>query len=385
MAQSLLLAIAPRALAAVCEPPYDYEDPSGTTGGLAEVSSLDPDDVEGYLEMISPLGAELILDIGRYDGSHSNAIEQLRSASSIHCQLIDLTDSTFQEAATIVSSLFGVELEDDVCEMVEQISSWAQPDEAYSSEIGFTVCACAGDDGMTACGSSSELGSFLMGGAGRSIDISGSASYSADEDSAVLDSNDFLDGDVVSPDIVILMERQAGIDYVNGCDVGLWRVLDPGRLGYVFPGLVGGRVWLADMSPLARATLGTTWSTRLLRGCSAEGYDFNDELCEDYYRLLYGACPDRDEEADACSSFVKQKLPLDKTAYLQEKESFQREQGEQGQAISDALDAEAERTYSVDELRDYYVSLCSGWGRDATDEGFEEFLETCRAEGIVKE
>lgn len=238
---------------------------------------------------------------------------------------------------------------------------------------------------MTACGPSSGSGSFLRAVAAEPIDISASVAYSAADDTAILDSDDLLDGAVSMPDIVVLMERQAGVDYANECELGLWRVFEPGRLGYVFPGLVGGSVWLADMSPLARATLGAYWLGSLLNGCSSDEYDYDDEICSGYYRLLYGAEPEKDEDADACASLIKNKLPLSKSTHLQEKGAFENRQAEQGQAISDALDAEANRKYTVDELHEQYVALCSGFGKDATEEGFAEYLDACRAEGVVDE
>lgn len=383
-AQSILLGVCPSNLVSLCEEANVYESAGlSSPEALAITGCYEPDNADSFIEYASSLNPDLILDVGHYDNARASDIEDLRNKTSLHCEVLSFNDYNLKLIVEGIAELVDIELPDEVLDPVEKISYLVRS-AAIEKNLQVSVCLAGHDDGMYAYGSESKCGHVVSRMAAY-LDLSRSAGYAPSFDAAELSFEDFSESRVAMPDVVLLVNGDAARDYVDEKELGYWRILEPGRLGYVFPVLVGGYLWFDEISQFAKDFVAGAWLSLFFSSCYYYDnlFDFS-QVVVDFYRCFYGTELFEDAYASKCRSLIESKIPLDRDTIAQAQSEFEKEQKQASEAISDALDDEANRVYSYDELHERYQALCEGFGKEYSDEGFEEYLSACKEEGIYR-
>lgn len=383
-AQSILLGVCPSNLVSLCEEPNVYE-----SAGLSSPESLtitgcyEGDNAHSFIELASSLGPDLILDVGHYDSARVSDMDNLRSETDLNCEMLSFNDHNVGFIVEAIAELVDIELPDEVLDPIHKIGRLVDF-RTVDMIVQFYACLGGHADGMYAYGRESEYGFVVSAQWTSYLDLSRSTGYSPSTDTAELSLEDFSEGKVALPDVVFLVNGDAARDYVDEKELGYWRILEPGRLGYVFPVLAGGYLWFDELSQFAKEFVAGAWLSLFFTASDYESFSNFSQVFVDFYRGFYGTELSEDAYASECRSMIEAKLPLDADIIAQAQSEFEKEQKQASEAISDALNDEANRVYSYDELHERYQALCEGFGKEYSDEGFEEYLSACKEEGIYR-
>lgn len=342
-AQSVLLGLCPRSLVSLCEEANVYE-----SAGLSDSVSLtltgayEGTNKEEFIKQAIALKPDLILDVGHYDDSWIGEIETLRSRTSIHCESLSFTNDGFEEMILSAAGLLGVELSDEIRSNIRVIGHRYDSLGLSGDADKIIICPCGGDDGMFAYGSDSVYGKVFDTSVTQCVDLSGASAYSSPADTAALVPDDFLYGSVSAPDIVFLISAEASCDYLDEKELGCWRILEPGRLGYVFPMLIGKYAWFDELSPFAKDVIASYWLYSLFTWDDRTKLESDSQSLFEFYQDFYGTELVENTYAESYMRLIQTKLPISRDQILKEKAELANQSEQTGEAISDALDEEPE-------------------------------------------
>lgn len=372
MAQSLIAAIAPETLVSLVDSFAVGESPQAIdTSGLPCTGSFSEDGIGAFGQMISAYSPDLILDVGRYDQSRADALLSLQEATGIPHTLVNLKEVGLSEAASLLAQVMDVDMPEDKIKVLEQIESVEEKAASIAESDRFVVYLGGGEDGFVAYGDGTVEQRIVKNSGAVPYVAEGAESGSNCVDSSIF-SGDHL------PDIAFLIDRAAGEDFLaDGYATGSWSVFEIGRLGFVFPALVGGRVWLGEMSSFAKVTLGAAWLAAVLypNVVKVDG----DELAESFYATLFGRAPELEAMADECKSLIDNRLPISKSDLNAEVSAFREMRSGEAQDMQKRLqEANDPSNWTDEELRESYEAMCEGWGVEPTEESWQQFLKEIR-------
>lgn len=372
MAQSLIAALSPVCLASLVgefapgELPQDF-----AMEGLSVTGVFSEDGRASFLKMVDAVKPDLVVDVGRYEGSRASALVSLQDESGVPCFSANLNEMPLSEVAKTLAELTGIEDCSGVVSTLEDIEDDLDAVSNIPASESLGVYVGGGEDGLLAYGSGTVEDRMVKSSGAMPFVAAG-----AETGSSYVEDTVFLAD--YSPDIVFLLDRAASQDYVEeGGVTSLWRVVRAGRLGCVFLGLAGGCAWLGEMSPFAKVTVGAAWLAALLYPdkVSAE----KDSVVTNFYETLFGAVPQMDPMASSGAALLEDGLPVNK-AELDAKDQASREERDQdAQAVANGIQAANNPdNYTDEELRQIYDALCEGYNVEPTDEQWEQFLAEIR-------
>ncbi len=376
LAQSLIAAVAPRSLAALADSFATGECPQGLDAeSLLLAGSFSALSLSGFKAMVESCSPDVLVYASHGNAAERQAFVDFAGNVSLPYVAVDLDETSFSEAARAVAKALSVDENQVSIQALEGVDKVIASAASVASEDRFLVYAGGGDEGFLAYGPDAPANRMLESSGSIPLvveGIYGTESYIVDSDS--------VDGDDRFPEIVFLLTRKAGQDYVGDrIDTVLWQVSTPGRAQCVFPALAGGVAWIGEMSEFAMETIGAAWIASLLYP-SQVGVDA-DALVKGLYSSLFGAVPSKDEFAQQSAECIAARLPVSKadldsemTARKEANEKYAQEMVESLHSSNDVSN------YSDEELYQVYTDMCEAFGREPNDEDWHRMLAQARGE-----
>lgn len=340
-AQALLIALCPSCLACLVEPVPVTEAPRGSKDGdsslrvvslaASDGTSRSSDDILADLLALKP---DLVLDVGFFTSGQPR-VARMETDGSSRLLSIDLDAGSVSQAVDEIVALLPGAVDQAAADELKHVDDLLTSKKLDVEEAErFSVYAGGGADGFTAFGTGSSEFHAIARALARPFDPDGER----DADHAVEDTGAFDGND--GPDIVFLLYQAAGSSYADADEGALaWKKRTAGALGYVFPALVGGRIWMGSMSPLAQVTIGALWVCRILYPQALARVmerDFDQEL-SDFYQKLYGRLPEKDSLAGAVDDIIGARAPLSREKLLADKRDWERNRADASSSFENSI------------------------------------------------
>lgn len=372
MAQSVVSIIEPHYLASLVEEFAPYEcSLDNEELGLSIIGEFVGEGEDAFVSLVSPLLPTLIVDVGFYDSARQAEVESLGDALGVPVAFYNLEEIGIANVFTDLSQLLEVEFDSEKLQCLEELESMVAKAVAVPDESKFEVLA-VGSDVMEVFAEGTDENNLVQRSGSTPVIASG-----IESDSDIVGSSIFSQGDLM-PDIVLLMYPEIGKDYAkDGTNTSVWRTLDVGRIGYVFPAIADSFAWLGEMSPFAKFTVASAWLAALLYPDYFERS--HEGLVSQFYETVFGTAPTLDSDADICNALIDEKLPLSKEKHDTEYEEYRLSMDDAAQSILDNIqNSDDPNSYSDEELEEYFRILSEAFGQEVTQEDIDAFIDLVR-------